>query len=44
MTGLEAEVVRRMDLADVLGLEAAAAPFLTRVLRALRHGGTSPAG
>ena len=44
MTGLEPEQVRRMDLADVLGLEAAAAPFLTRVLRALRPGGTSPAG
>lgn len=44
MTGLEADQVRRMDLADVMGLEAAAAPFLTRVLRALNRGGASPAG
>ena len=44
MTGLEAEQVRRMDLADVLGLEAAAAPFLSRVLQALNRGGTSSGG
>ena len=44
MTGLELEQVRRMDLADVLGLETAAAPFLRRILRALNSGGTSPGG
>ena len=44
MTGLEAEQVRRMDLADVLGLETAAAPFLARVLRALTPGGTTFGG
>ena len=44
MTGLEAEQVRRLDLADVLGVESAAAPFLTRIFRALNRGGTSPAG
>ena len=41
MTGLDAEQIRQMDLADLLGLEAAAAPFLSRVLRALTPGGTS---
>ena len=44
MTGLEAEQVRKMDLADVLGLEVAGAPFLSKVFRALNLGGTTSAG
>ena len=44
MTGLDAGQVRKMDLADVLGLEAAAAPFLQRIFRALRPGGTTSSG
>ena len=44
MTGLEADQVRKMDLADVLGLEVAAAPFLSKVFRALRLGGTTSTG